>query len=178
MSAAARGVAREFFAERFARYAEGRNADAASGLSPYLHFGHVGVDDAGFVDRLGGGLAFALRFHREVDHHDRVLLYDAHQHDDADEGIHVELDPERHQSHERAQARGRQSRQNRERVDEALVEDAQNEVDHENGQEQQDAHAFERALERLRGALERRVDGRRHLHRGHCLVDFLDRLGQ
>lgn len=37
-----------FFAERFARYADERNEpdnDAASGLSPYLHFGHVSAHE-------------------------------------------------------------------------------------------------------------------------------------
>lgn len=38
----------DFFADRFARYAEGRNNpddEVASGLSPWLHFGHVGVHE-------------------------------------------------------------------------------------------------------------------------------------
>jgi len=41
---AARGVLARFLDDRLARYAEERNhpdADAASGLSPYLHFGHL-----------------------------------------------------------------------------------------------------------------------------------------
>ena len=45
---AAREVADDFFAERFARYADGRNHpddDAASGLSPYLHFGHASAHE-------------------------------------------------------------------------------------------------------------------------------------
>ncbi len=39
---------REFLAERLPRYAEGRNHpddEVASGLSPWLHFGHVGVHE-------------------------------------------------------------------------------------------------------------------------------------
>ena len=34
----------------------------------------------------------ALPLEREVDHHDRVLLHDADQHDDADVAVHAELD--------------------------------------------------------------------------------------
>lgn len=43
------GVLKAFVARRLARYGEERNqpeADAASGLSPYLHFGHVSVHEA------------------------------------------------------------------------------------------------------------------------------------
>lgn len=40
-SKAAQAQANAFFADRFARYADERNGDAPSGLSPYLHFGHI-----------------------------------------------------------------------------------------------------------------------------------------
>ena len=39
----------------------------------------------------GAVAVVALRVEREVDHHDRVLLHDADQHDDADEAIDVQL---------------------------------------------------------------------------------------
>ena len=45
---AGEAVLATFVADRLARYGEGRNHpddDAASGLSPYLHFGHVGAHD-------------------------------------------------------------------------------------------------------------------------------------
>ncbi len=44
---AGRARLREFFARRLARYAERNHpdADAASGLSPYLHFGHVSAHE-------------------------------------------------------------------------------------------------------------------------------------
>ena len=47
-STAARKVLRTFLDERFGRYDEERNQiedSAASGLSPYLHFGHVGAHE-------------------------------------------------------------------------------------------------------------------------------------
>lgn len=43
---AAKRVLKQFLSARLSRYADERNqpeADAASGLSPYLHFGHIGV---------------------------------------------------------------------------------------------------------------------------------------
>src|SRR5689334_18248519 len=43
---------------------------------------------AAFVNRLPRTLPLhALRFERKVDHHDRVLLHDAEQHDEADESV-------------------------------------------------------------------------------------------
>jgi len=45
---AGRGVLRRFLDERLAGYDDGRNQpdeDSASGLSPYLHFGHVGAHE-------------------------------------------------------------------------------------------------------------------------------------
>lgn len=47
-SVAGRALASEFLSRRLHDYAEGRNHpddDAASGLSPYLHFGHVGAHE-------------------------------------------------------------------------------------------------------------------------------------
>ena len=44
------------------------------------------------IDRLGGRLVLvALRLEGEVDHHDRVLLHDADEHEDADEAVDIQL---------------------------------------------------------------------------------------
>ena len=69
----------------------------------------------------------------EVHHHDAVLLHQAHEQDHADERVHVELDAEHEQRGERAEAGEGQRRENREGVDEALVEDAEHHVDDEDG---------------------------------------------
>ena len=56
------------------------------------HHDRPEADEAGLVDRLLGVLAFvALRLDREVDHHDPVLLDEADEQDDADEGVDREL---------------------------------------------------------------------------------------
>ena len=62
------------------------------------------------------------RSQREVDHHDRVLLHDADQHDDADIAVHAELHVRDVQRQQRPERRERQPGENRDRVDEALVE--------------------------------------------------------
>ena len=96
-----------------------------------------------------GALAVVpLRLDREVDHHDRVLLHDADQHDDADEGVDAQVLLEDHQRQQRAEPGERQARQDRERVDEALVQDAEHEVDHQDREDQQDQQALLGVLER------------------------------
>lgn len=55
-AAAASGVLDSFLTSRLPRYADDRNqpeTDASSGLSPYLHFGHISAHDvfAGIIDR-------------------------------------------------------------------------------------------------------------------------------
>ena len=56
------------------------------------HHDRPEADQTGLVDRLARRLAvLALRFDREVDHHDAVLLHQADQHDDADERVEAQL---------------------------------------------------------------------------------------
>ena len=83
----------------------------------------------------------ALGFEREVDHHDGVLLHDADQHDDADEGVDVELVMEHQQRGQRAQSGRGQAGKNRQRMDEALIQNAQHHVDDQDRHHQQESHA-------------------------------------
>ena len=53
----------------------------------------------------------ALRIEREIDHHDRILLHDADQHDDADDRDDAEVHLEQHQRQERADTGRRQARE-------------------------------------------------------------------
>ena len=109
---------------------------------------------------------------REVDQHDAVLLDDADQQDDADHGDQAEIEAEQHQRGERADARRRQRRQDRDRVDVALVEDAEDQVDDDERGHDQHRHGGERLLERLRVALEACVcsDGGSSSSRSACLI--------
>ena len=63
------------------------------------------------------------------------------------------------------------------RVDEALVEDAEHDVDHDDRHQQHEAQALHRRLEGLRGALEAGQDGGRQriegggFHGGHGVAE-------
>ena len=103
-----------------------------------------------------------LRVQREIDHHDGVLLHHAEQHDQPYERVQIEILVEQLQSQQRAEDRRRQSGKNGEGVDEALVENPQDDVDHQDGDDQQDRHAAERFLELLDGALEIGAQSGRH----------------
>ena len=106
----------------------------------------------------------ALGVDGEVHHHDTVLLDDADQQDDADHGDQAEIVAEQHQRRDRAGTGRGQRRQDRQRVDVALVEDAEDQVDDEQRREDQHRHGLQRLLECLGVALEGADQRRRHLH--------------
>ena len=86
----------------------------------------------------GDSAVHALGFEGEIDHHDGVLLDDADQHDDSDERVDIELVVKDQQRGQRAQSGGGQTRENRDGVDEALVENPQHHVDHQDGHGEQE----------------------------------------
>ena len=98
--------------------------------------------------------ALALGLNGEVHHHDAVLLHDADQKDDADDADHRQIEAESHQHQKRAHAGGRQRRQDRQRVDEALIQHAEDDVDHHERRDNQERRRRQRALKGLRVALE------------------------
>ena len=72
------------------------------------HQDRAEAQQAGLENRVRWSFAFLpLRLQGEVDHHDAVLLHDADQKDDADDGNHVEVLVEEHQREQGAQDRGR-----------------------------------------------------------------------
>ncbi len=84
------------------------------------------------MDRLERALALLpLGGQSEVDHHDRVLLDDPDQEDDADQRDHGQVVLHYHQRQERANAGRGERREDRNRVDIALVEHAEHDVDDE-----------------------------------------------
>ena len=91
---------------------------------------------------------------REVDHHDGVLLDDADQHDHADKGVERQRQADQIQRQQRAHRRRRQARQDGQRVDEAFIQNAQDDVDHDDRHEQQHAHIRGGLLEGRGRALE------------------------
>ena len=108
---------------------------------------------------------------REVDHHDAVLLDDADQQDDADQRDQAEIESEQHQDRERADAGRGQRREDRQRVDVALIENAEDEVDDDQRRQRSAAARCQRMLERLRVALEARVQRGRHAQFGLAALD-------
>ena len=131
------------------------------------------------MDRLQRALALlTLGLEREVYHHDGILLDDADQEDDADDGDHAEVVAEEHQHEERADARRRQRREDRDRMDVALVQHAQHDVDHEDRGGDQQRRGGERLLECLSRSLERALQRRGHLEVVAHPLDGIDGLSE
>ena len=61
-------------------------------------------------------------------------------------------------------------------MDEALVENAEHQINDEDREDEQHSHSLQRRLECLGRALERRIDRRRQTHLRGRLPDFADRL--
>jgi hypothetical protein len=97
--------------------------------------------------------AITLPLDREIDEHDAVLLDDADQQNDADQRDQAEIKAERHQCHERAETRRRQGRQDRQRMNVALIEHAQDDADDDDRRRDEIKLAGQRRLECLRVAL-------------------------
>jgi hypothetical protein len=113
------------------------------------------------VDGLAGGAALAaLELERDVDDHDRVLLHDADQQDDADHGDDRQLHSAEQQGEQRAHAGRGQGGQDREWVEKALVQHAQHDVDGDQGGQDQERLGGQRGLEGLGRARELAADAR------------------
>src|SRR2546429_684662 len=120
------------------------------------------AEQAGLVNGGGRRLALApLHVQRDVGHHDRVLLDDPDEENDPDERDDVEIHPAEHQGDDGAHARRGQRREDRDRVDVALVEDAEHDVDGDERGQGEDGLIGQRGLKRLGRALEARPNGGR-----------------
>ena len=73
---------------------------------------------------------------------------------------------EQHQRQQRAQTRRGQAGQNRQRMDEAFVKAAEDDVNDQNRGDQQESKPFLRRLKYLRRALKTATHGRRQVHFG------------
>ena len=103
---------------------------------------------------------------------------DADQHDEADKRVDAQIDVEDHQRQQRAETGRGQTGENRDRVDVAFVQDAEHDVHHHDGDDQQHPQVAERTLERLGRALELRADGGGELLVGevlHLVDDLAER---
>ncbi len=136
-----------------------RERDAREQRGHRRHDDRPEPQESGLRDRvLGLLLVAALGVEREVDHHDRVLLDDADEKNDADERDDREVVAAEDEREEGPDARGRERREDRDGVDRALVQDAEEDVDRHERRENEERRVRERRAERPRGPLESRLD--------------------
>jgi len=107
-----------------------------------------------------------------TDHHNCVLFDDADQQDDADEGDDAEVRSRQQQGQNCADARRGQRGKNGQRVDQALVQNAEHDVNGNQRGEDEIGFVAERILKGLRGTLECPMDGTGH---AHVALDFFKR---
>src|SRR5882672_4144374 len=112
----------------------------------------------------------------KIDQHDAVLLDDADEQYDADDRDHAQVIVNRHQQQQRAEAGRRQGRDDGDRVDHALVEHAEDEVDDEKRRGYEDRRARQGRLEGLGVALKARLEREGFAQLFFNLLDGADRL--
>ncbi len=135
------------------------------------------AQQAGLVDRLLRLHAMiALSLEREVDHHDGVLLHNADQQDDADQRDHTQIHVKQQQRKDRADARRRQRRKNRDRVNVALVQHPEHDVHHDQRRQNEQRLVGQRCLKRRGRTLELRIHAGRQLQVRVHLVHHRDRV--
>ena len=144
------------------------------------HRGHQDrpkAQHAGLVDRfLGRQPLLVFDLLGKIDQHDAVLLDDADEQDDADDRDHAQIVVNRHQQQQRAEAGRRQGRDDGDRVDQALVEHAEDEVDDEQRCGYEDRRARQRRSECLGVALKARLERERLAQLFFNLLDGAYRL--
>src|SRR5712672_1473638 len=111
------------------------------------HRGHQDrpeAQDAGLIDRFFGRQAMAVfDLLGKINQHDSVLLDDTDEQDEADNRDYAQVDVNRHQQQQRADAGRGQGRDNGDRVDQALVQHAEDEVDDEERRDDEDRRALQ-----------------------------------
>ena len=170
-------------AERLPHF--GASAEAKGNRQGADQRGHAGHHDRAEADQTGfengllrGDIFRALPVEGEVDHHDGVFLDDADQHDDANKGVEAQIDLEHVKRDQRAERRRRQAGEDGQRVDEALVEDAENDVNDEDGNHQQHAEALQRGFKGLCCALQAGVERGRQAYFVFNGLDRIDRAAE
>ena len=119
------------------------------------------AQDARIIDRFHRLLPLvAFHFERDVDHHNRVLLHQPDQQDDADHPDHIELVVGQQQCQQGSYASRRDGGKNRDGMDVALVKHAQHDVDRAQRGEDQNQHVGTRILKSGRGSLKASLDRR------------------
>ena len=121
-------------------------------------------------------LAFGLE--RKVNHHDGVFLYDADEQDDADKSDDAELFAADEERENGADPGGRQRRKNRDWVNEALVQDAEYDVDGNERREDENWLIGKRVLECSGCSLEFSLNAGRQFRVGLGLINGFDSVAE
>ena len=120
---------------------------------------------AGFKDSFGSGFAvLALRHEGKVDHHDRIFFHNANQQNDANDRNHVQVDVEQHQRQHRSYAGRRQGGNNSERMHQAFIKYAQDNVDRQDRRDDKHRLTGKRGLVCRRRSGKKPAHGLRHIH--------------
>ncbi len=119
---------------------------------PFLHFGLDG----------------------EIDHEDGVLLDDADEKNDSNDGDHGKFGASETESEERTDTCGRNRGKNGDGVDVAFVENSENDIDGAERGQQEDQVIRNGFLEGLRGSLKAAVNGGRNVKFALSSFDFAD----
>src|SRR3984885_9472914 len=117
---------------------------------------------------------FALCHKGEINHHDRILLNDTYEQHNADDGDDIEIGFEEHERDDGADAGRWQRGDNREWVHQALIENAENDID---GQQRSDDEIGLGAERRLIGLECPRKESVNGLWGAEPLLHLLNKLG-
>ena len=130
------------------------------------HCGHedgAKAKQAGLIDGVLRRQALvALRIQGKVDHHDGVLLHDADEKDDADDPDDSQIAAHEHQGKQGPDSGRRQGREDGDGMDEALVENTQDDIHGQDRGQDEEQLISERGLEGEGRALETGEDAVRH----------------
>ena len=117
-------------------------------------------------------IAFGVE--REVDDHDAVLLHDANEQDNADDGDHIQVLVEEPEREQRADTCGGKGGEDCDGMNEALVEDAQHDIDSHQRGEDKPCFISPDGLVGSSSSFEAAVDTGRHLQPLFGLLDGLN----
>jgi hypothetical protein len=115
----------------------------------------------------------SLGFKGKVNHHDRVLFHDSDEQDDPDHRNDREFKAEELKGQQSAQSGAGQRGKNGNRMDQALVEHPENDIDSDQGGHNEDRLIRDRFLKNLGVPGESTADGVRKVQVAHGFVDDL-----
>ena len=114
---------------------------------------------------------------REVDNHDAVLLHDAHEEEEADDGIKRERGIKKPERHQAADDRREERGEHRDRMDVAFVENAENHIHDKERRDDEEGQSGKELLQDKAFTLQLAFHRRRQ-HFGRCFLDVVGHIAQ